>query len=1807
MNGLYAVEKINASNLPATINQNTTLSIQNSPYIANQDVTVLPGVILTVDPGVVIKFAVDAGLYVKGQIEMNGNASNIISLEPVSGNDKWEVISLIENTGPSILSYVKIRGCTIGDLSNRDRSAISVYKSDIIIENVDISDVKAPIYLNECFDAVIRDSKIFCSEVSDYIKVSNGSATIDNCDFIGSSAANTDAIDIDASSVTITSNQFHDFTGFNSDGVDCGGIGSSAEIQGNIFKNIADKAISVGETGVSLAEQNIIINCSIGMGATGLGNLTANNNTFYSNDTAFAAYLDPDVGYGAGIINAKNCILSNSDVDFVKRNNATINISFSLSDSDIIPGTGNIKGDPLFVNPGAGIFNLQSVSPAIDSGDPSSPIDPDGTRNDIGAIYFNQGVTDPTELPSVISSNKTLVKSESPYIANNDIVITPNVTLTVEAGVVIWFSQNTGMYIEGNVRFNGLEDDKIVLRTAPGHSNWDVVTFINASGKSSMTYVDISGCTHGNDLDRDRAAVNAHDSPEIILDHVVFSDVASAVYYNGATEECTFNNCYFEANERGSILFIVSSTVNILDCEFKGNDGRNSDAIDFDKVNAIIKGNIIYDMTESDSDGIDVGSRSDVTVTDNFISNCGDSGIESEEESILYASRNIIINCGIGVTVKEMATGTIENNTLFNNTQGFAAYGENHEPNHGGTVYVKNNIISNTQTIYTSEDNSQYTFSYNLCDSEIISGTGNIFGDPLFVNAAAGNFNLRSDSPAIDGGDPNSPIDEDGTRADIGAIAYGQVVITNIIITEIHYKPLVSGIENKNLEFIELYNTSGEIIYLNNYSFSSGITYTFGAEDYIDPGEYIIIAKNIDYYESKVQKGFEWFTGDLFNNGELIKLEDNEGNTVISLMYSSTAPWPSAPTYGNYSIELNNVNNQYTFPGNWRLSSCIGGTPAKPNHEATIEGLYINEFVANYESLYPDELGQLSDWIEIYNAGANPINVGGLYFTDNFSEPEKYQIPQGVSDSTIIQPGGFLVFRADARPEYGILHLGFELSSSGEQIGISQNINNSYVYIDSIRYEYQEADISFGRIPDGTGNFQKLSFISPGSSNSEGDDITIESIYINEIASDCELLYPDEHGLISDWIEIYNNSGNAIDIGGLYFTDTYEEPFKYKIPLGKSDSTTIDPWGYIVLRADGKPELGITHLEFELRSSGEQVGIFQNVWSDTVLIDSLTFTGIDTDASYGRYPDGNTEFMNFNTPTPGYKNQEGGVNIGQQIFINEFVSDYESQYPDEHGIYSDWIEIYNGKNVAVDLGGLYFTDTFEEPMKFQIPSGKSDSTTIQPYGYMVFRADGKPELGVNHLGFELRSSGEQIGIYQKSGINFLVIDSVTFGVTGTDISYGRSPDGSDNFTLFSVITPGYTNGSQPDNYNNLHINELVSNYEAYYPDEFGNYSDWIEIYNSGNQPINIGGLYITDDYEENLKYQIPLHYPDSTTIPPGGYIVLRADGNPELGILHINFELSSSGERVGLHQYLSDNIIVIDSLSFGSMGPDISFGRYPDGSDNFVEFDAPTPGQTNISNVRFKEKIFINEIVSNYENFYPDEHGIYSDWIEIFNLNNYAVDIGGLYITDTLGEPLKYRIPTSSPDSTTINPGGFIVLRADGNPDLGILHIDFELRSGGEQIGISQKIGNDIRTLDSFTFAELEPDYSYGRYPDGGPTFQQFTNPTPETSNTGSGSGINDIQNSLKNNLSLYPNPFSEGVNIRAELIEPTSLSITIIDLTGKMVVNLVPYSNIYLYGNHLFYWNGTADNGDKVPEGLYFVVLRTENSIDVKKAIIVN
>jgi hypothetical protein len=162
-----------------------------------------------------------------------------------------------------------------------------------------------------------------------------------------------------------------------------------------------------------------------------------------------------------------------------------------------------------------------------------------------------------------------------------------------------------------------------------------------------------------------------------------------------------------------------------------------------------------------------------------------------------------------------------------------------------------------------------------------------------------------------------------------------------------------------------------------------------------------------------------------------------------------------------------------------RLWEITPENPTNPPVDTVILPLKINEFLASNNGSTTDPNGEFDDWIEIYNPNNESVDIAGYLLTDNLSSPSLASLPFGFSE-TIIPPNGFVVIWCDGTPDQGPLHVGFKLSGSGEEIGLFKADES---IVDTLSYVAQTSDFSFGRIPDGTNNWQVIQAPTPGQSN----------------------------------------------------------------------------------------------------------------------------------------------------------------------------------------------------------------------------------------------------------------------------------------------------------------------------------------------------------------------------------------------------------------------------------------------------------------------------------------------------------------------------------------------------------------------------------------------------------------------------------------------------------------------------------------------------------------------------------------------------
>jgi len=135
------------------------------------------------------------------------------------------------------------------------------------------------------------------------------------------------------------------------------------------------------------------------------------------------------------------------------------------------------------------------------------------------------------------------------------------------------------------------------------------------------------------------------------------------------------------------------------------------------------------------------------------------------------------------------------------------------------------------------------------------------------------------------------------------------------------------------------------------------------------------------------------------------------------------------------------------------------------NKDPTVGDVVINEIMSINSSTVADQNGEFDDWIELFNLSANNIDVSGYYLSDKSSNLLKWQIPSG----TTISGNGYLIIWADKDSTQIGLHSNFKLSSDGEVVILSKSDG---IILDEIVYPAQTLELSYSRLPNGTGSFK---------------------------------------------------------------------------------------------------------------------------------------------------------------------------------------------------------------------------------------------------------------------------------------------------------------------------------------------------------------------------------------------------------------------------------------------------------------------------------------------------------------------------------------------------------------------------------------------------------------------------------------------------------------------------------------------------------------------------------------------------------------
>lgn len=395
---------------------------------------------------------------------------------------------------------------------------------------------------------------------------------------------------------------------------------------------------------------------------------------------------------------------------------------------------------------------------------------------------------------------------------------------------------------------------------------------------------------------------------------------------------------------------------------------------------------------------------------------------------------------------------------------------------------------------------------------------------------------------------------------------------------------------------------------------------------------------------------------------------------------------------------------------------------------------------------------------------------------------------------------------------------------------------------------------------------EPLSVASPAPLQQSGN---VSALRLNELMADNGGVVLDPANVTGgrdDWFEIYNPTGETLNLQGLYVTDSLIDLTKHQI----TESLTISPGGYLVIWADDEPFQGPNHVLFKFKNEGEAVALVDT--DGATIIDSRVFGQQAKDISEGRLPDGSGDWVALSKPSPGAPNQI--------------------------------VPVYTDVLVAPTI------PTPSEPI--QVSATVTDDQIVERV-ILFYRVD--------------EGNWRQIEMQENVATKYSA--EIPGQDDGAVISYYLEAEGNDNEqSTFPRGAPDYNYkllvGYEPPP---LVINEIMASNATTLedPDEPGEFPDWLELYNYGQETVSLDGFFLSDDPLEPTKYAIPA----GLRMPAQTFLLFYIDDDGKQGPQHTTFKLGSKGESIGL--YGPQGGAPIDVVRYGQQITDIAYGRYPDG------------------------------------------------------------------------------------------------------------------------------------------------------------------------------------------------------------------------------------------------------------------------------------
>ncbi len=413
---------------------------------------------------------------------------------------------------------------------------------------------------------------------------------------------------------------------------------------------------------------------------------------------------------------------------------------------------------------------------------------------------------------SQVNAKIVYQKEGSPHLIQEDIIIDNKDSIVIEPGAILILSPDVDIITNGVIIIEGTPEDPISLLPEVSEVGWGKIEITCPNKTSKIRNAKIVDGTIQSrycDMEMDNVTfiINqtlAWNNPVVFVIDASVNFINSAIYGNNTGE---------------GFQMLNSENVHVKNCFFS----KIPDAVELTNiVGGLVSKNRFEYIPD---DGIDLNNCTNTLIDSNIIIGAVDRGIELGSENNgnsenIMVKRNVLVGCGVGVILKEESYGHLINNTFYNNTIGVKCIADNGTRS-GSTMNIQNCIFYNSleNDIFKDPD-SEIITNYCISDSQLLNGINNIHANPMFIDALEYNFNLQEDSPCINAGDPDLPLDPDNTISDIGAYYFNTdttgIYENNDFLQsiEIFPNPFVAefniSVSNKFHPTVELFSLNGK-------------------------------------------------------------------------------------------------------------------------------------------------------------------------------------------------------------------------------------------------------------------------------------------------------------------------------------------------------------------------------------------------------------------------------------------------------------------------------------------------------------------------------------------------------------------------------------------------------------------------------------------------------------------------------------------------------------------------------------------------------------------------------------------------------------------------------------------------------------------------------------------------------------------------------------------------------------------------------------------------------------------------------------